>query len=527
MHALRATFHVAKANLRVRLRDRRLLAVVAGCVYLGHLVLAGDIELVLAGQDYRGVENAAWIGTLMSLTASFVVLLFGFYLVSGALDRDRQARLGPLIASSPVGSLAYLLGTWVGSTLFLLCLVGVMAASAAGLFMLRGHGVPPPGPLLAPFVLFTSPVAAMTAAVALAFECLPGLRGRMGSVVYFFLALGTLILPIAGSFPFDPLGMTTLHESMTAALLAQHPDATPGAMFAFGYFKEVGSLTPFEWSGVAATADVVGQRLGVVLASLGLVAGAGVFFRRFDPSPEGWAQYRRWAGDLISADAAQSSPAPSEPSDSLSSDPLSDDTGDESPGLSLAALSGKRRLRPLRLIGAELKLALRDRSWGWGVGALGLIAAGLIWPDNGGLLILAWLWPMTLWSALGTRATVHRTAPLLATSLYPRAQQIAAWAAGALVAFGMGVGPLLLEGQWGVLVGATFVPALALAAGRLAGTPRLFEVTFLLLWYLGPANRQAVLDFSGVTTAPTATLTGYLGAAVVLLGITVMGRRSP
>jgi hypothetical protein len=131
---------------------------------------------------------------------------------------------------------------------------------------------------------------------------------------------------------------------------------------------------------------------------------------------------------------------------------------------------------------------------------------------------------MPLWAALGTRPAVHRTTPLLATALYPRAQRVAAWGTGALVALGLTLGPLLLGGNWGVLVGALFVPALALAAGRLAGTPRLFEITFLVLWYLGPANQQAALDFGGVTAAPPATQIGFLGAAILFLGVSVARR---
>jgi hypothetical protein len=404
-----------------------------------------------------------------------------------------------------------------------------MMGSAAVLFALRGHGVPHPVPLLTPFLLFTGPVATLTAAVALAFDCVPGLRGRAGGIVYFFLAMGALVLPITASLPVDPLGMTALHESMTAALRAQHPDATPGAMFAFGYFKDVGTLTTFAWPGVTATADLLLQRMGFVLASLGLVAGSGVFFQRFDPSPEGWAQARRWAGDFVSTDpdepaSATSGPPSSSPPEGISTHGTAEES--EPTRVSLGTLSGKRTLRPFRLVWAELTLALRDRSWWWRVGALGLIGAGFVVPNNDGVLVLAWLWPLTLWSALGTRAAVHRTTPLLATALYPRAQRIAAWAAGAAVALGMGLGPLLLGGQVGVLVGAAFVPALALAAGRLSGTPRLFEITFLLLWYLGPANRQAVLDFSGVTAAPPATQIGYLGAAIVLLGLAVLRRQS-
>ncbi len=526
LQSLRAVFHVVRANLRVRLRDRRLLAVVAGCVYLGHLVVAGEIELALAEQNYRGVENAAWMGTLMSLTASMVVMLFGFYLVRGALARDRQARLGPLIASSPVGSLAYLLGTWAGSTLFLLCLVAVMAASVAVLVVLEGHGVPRPGPLLAPFLLFSVPVAAVTAAVALAFECVPGLQGRAGGVLYFFLALGALILPVTASLPMDLLGLTALHESMVEALLAQHPDATPGALFSFGYFKDVGTLTTFRWEGVTVTTGLVGQRLGLVIAGVGLVAGSGLFFRRFDPSPEGWAQARRWGQGLVSGETDAGPPASGEPAprtEETAPEPTADATG-SSARPSLGSLTGQRRLRPFRLIGAELKLALGSQSRMWKLGALGLVGAGFVAPSGTGVLILAWLWPMPLWAALGTRPAVHQTGPLLATTLYPRARRLAAWTVGALVPLGLMVGPLLLSGNLGVLVGVAFVPALALAAGRLSGTPRLFEITFLVLWYLGPANRQAALDFGGVAAAPPTTQIGFLGATGILLGIGVVWR---
>lgn len=534
MPSLRAIYHIATTNLLVRLRDRRFLAVAAGGVYLGHLVVTGDIELALANQNYRGAENTAWIGTLMSLTASIAVLLFGFYLVTGTLERDRQARLGRLIASSPAGSIAYLIGTWVGNALFLLCLVGVMAASAAVLLILRGHGAPHLPSLLAPFALFSGPVATLTAALALAFECLPGLRGRTGGIVYFVLALSMLVLPAATSVPFDPLGMTALHESMTEALLTQQPGAAPGDMFSFGYFEDIGTLTAFHWPGVTVTAQLLLQRLGIVVGSLGLVIGASGFFQRFDPSPEGWTRYRRWAGGLLSTTPSTPSSSSSEtkidslPLSTFGSEGPADEMQDaeDRPCPSVGSLPGRRTFRPLRMVRAELRLALSERSWTWRLGALGLVGAGFVRPDSTGVLTLAWLWPLMLWSALGTRATTFRTKPLLTTTLYPWAQRLAAWGAGAVVALGMSLGPLLLGGRVVALVGVVFVPALALAAGRVSGTPRLFEIAFLLLWYLGPANQQAVLDFTGSTSVPLTTQGVYLLSTLVLLWLAVPEREN-
>ncbi len=226
--ALRAWLHTALSDLRTRLRDRRLLMMVAACVYLGHLVLAGRIELTLVDRSYRGAANAAWMGTVLSLTAAFLLTLFGFYLVRGALSRERQGRTAPLVAASPVRSVTYLLGKWTSGTLFLLVLAGSMAVSLAVLFVLRGEGLPAPAPLLTPFLLFVVPTAAVVTAVALAFECLPGLGGTVGGILYFFGAVAATVAPVLGAAPVDLLGMGVIHDSMSQAVLAQYPEADPG-----------------------------------------------------------------------------------------------------------------------------------------------------------------------------------------------------------------------------------------------------------------------------------------------------------
>ena len=79
------------------------------------------------------------------------------------------------------------------------------------------------------------------------------------------------------------------------------------------------------------------------------------------------------------------------------------------------------------------------------------------------------------------------------------------WAAGVVVglaATAPAVLRLLWQGEtgWvGPLAAALFVPALALALGSSSGTPRLFEVAYLVLWYVGPLNGVAPLDFLGAS----------------------------
>ena len=52
-----------------------------------------------------------------------------------------------------------------------------------------------------------------------------------------------------------------------------------------------------------------------------------------------------------------------------------------------------------------------------------------------------------------------------------------------------------------------FIPALAFGLGTLSASPRLFEVVYLLLWYIGPMNHVATLDFTGM--APASRAAGY------------------
>jgi hypothetical protein len=83
--------------------------------------------------------------------------------------------------------------------------------------------------------------------------------------------------------------------------------------------------------------------------------------------------------------------------------------------------------------------------------------------------------------------------------------------AGLTIALLAGSG-MLLRAAWGgeaahlkaLLVGALFVPTLALALGTASGTRKLFEMSYLLIWYLGPVNRLVPLDFPGVTPAAAA-----------------------
>ncbi len=190
-----------------------------------------------------------------------------------------------------------------------------------------------------------------------------------------------------------------------------------------------------------------------------------------------------------------------------------------------------------RALAAEFDLAFQGVRWWWFAGAAALEVAALVVQAGYVLLIvlpLAWIWPLLIWSAMGARESQHNVEPLIFSTPHPIPRQLtAAWLVGTLVALGMAGGVLLrlaLLGQWqvvpAILVGALFVPTLALAAGCWTGSSKLFEAGYLFVWYMASVHGVSVLDFMG--RIPAMRDRGipwlYAGLTLVLAAAAVAGR---
>lgn len=134
----------------------------------------------------------------------------------------------------------------------------------------------------------------------------------------------------------------------------------------------------------------------------------------------------------------------------------------------------------LRLLVAELRLVLRGYRWWWYAVSGGLLVAQFAAPldiSYGPLLAVAWIWPIFVWSALGTREARFGTKQLLFSCARILSRQFpAAWIVGVLVAALTGLGTairLALAGQsvglFAWVAGVLFIPSLALALGVWGG----------------------------------------------------------
>jgi hypothetical protein len=182
---------------------------------------------------------------------------------------------------------------------------------------------------------------------------------------------------------------------------------------------------------------------------------------------------------------------------------------------------------------AECRLLLKGQRWWWYAIAGGLIIACLVNPPaitREFVLPFAWIWPILVISSLGCREIHNNVQQLTFSSAAPLWRQLPAqWLAGLLLTLLVSSGAILRlawtgdgSGLLALFSGALFIPALALAAGVWSGTSKLFEIVYMLIWYLGPLNRVAALDYSGAHSSGSPEF--FLPLSIALLALAAFGR---
>jgi len=517
MNIIRSLYHLALADFYERTRRYSFLLTLAAVIYLGVLVnngtwflylMPGGLNLLMP--SYRGELNSAWIGTMTVLVTNLVLSLFGFYLVNDCIQRDIRTGVGQIIATTPVSRAAYLVGKWISNCLVLFGLVLILAAAAVIMVLFQSEAALDLGALLMPFLAVALPDMALIAALAVVFETVPWLRGALGNVVYFFVwlfgttaaVMGGMLLPSLK----DSLGSNLFRVSLTAGAQAAFPNESIGMMGLQAGLAADRQFKVFNWPGLDWTPGIVAGQWLWVLFGLGLILLSATWFARFDPSREGLRHAR------VKPDAAGEA--------RLAGlwDKLRGLLPDLSPRVSKLAQANPF----LGVLFAELRLLLNGRRWWWWLVMLGLNIAILVTPLSvvkDYLLPIAWLWPLPIWSEMGNRERKHNTQQIVFSSARPLLRQLpAAWLAGVLATalFGIsGALVFLLNGDLPALAGwagaVVFIPTLALALGVFSSGSRVFEVIYVIWWYLGAFQKTPGIDF--ISGPPQV----YLLAAVGLL----------
>ncbi len=514
MTSARVIYHIARADFLERVRQYSFLVTLGLAVFLGYQAAIGNLALELG--QYRGEFNSAWVGAMMSLIATFFIGWFGFYLVKGSVARDRETGVGQIMATTPLTRPLYLIGKWLSNFTVLMTMVMVLILAAIAIQLLRGENTQIDlFPFLSPFVFIVMPLMALVAAAAVFFEAVPLLQGGFGNIVYFFAFISLVPLFLENAtllrYPaFEPTGIGILADDMGKAVTAIDPDYNGAFTLGAGF---VSATRVFTWNGIQWTPSIILARLSLIVLAGLLILVAALFFDRFDPS--------------------RTKPAKRKPGATLP----------ERPPVASVRASPVVRLTPLpRAVGrfsvatvvlAELKLLIKGQRWWWYVVMAGINIACLVVPSaavRAFALPAAWFWPTLVWSAMGNREIRHNVQQMTFSAASPLLRQLPAqWLAGWIVTLLVSAGAIIrlsvdgdMTGLLALASGTVFIPSLALACGVWSGTSKLFEIVYVLLWYLGPMNRVTALDYVG--SAGNGNPGWFFALSIALIVIAFVGR---
>ena len=513
MNQARVVYHLARADFLERVRRYSFLIMLGLVVFLGYQTGIGNVALELGA--YRGEYNSAWVGAMMSLIATFFLGWFGFYLVKGSVNRYRETGVGQIMATTPLTRPLYVIGKWLSNFAVLMAMVAVLALAGIVIQFLQGESTSIEfNAFIGPFLFIVLPMMALVAAFAVLFETIPFLAGGFGNIVYFFafVMIFPLIDKLSTNSPaFEPLGLGLMMHDMKAAVLQVYPDYS--GSFSLGSSGET-LLGTFQWNGIHWTTSLILARFSFLVIAILLTLLGAVFFDRFDPSRRKPRRTKR--------DAPPSTPEAVAAKQVLSQP------------VHLTPLSAStNHFVFFRVLISELKLLLKGQRWWWYAVAGGLFIAGLVnKPEIARqfILPLTWLWPILLWSGLGSREIQHNAQQMVFSSAAPLWRQLpASWLAGFLVTVltGSGVAIKLLSAGDGVgllawLSGALFIPSFALASGVWTNSHKVFEVVYVALWDLGPMNKIAAVDYPGANS--NGNIGFFLPLSLALIVAAFLGR---
>jgi hypothetical protein len=545
MNQLRVLYHLMRADFIERVRGYGFLAMLLFTVFLTYLFIPAPESIQVAGLALggaRAIYNSAWIGSLTTLLMGEFFLLFAFYLLKGSIERDRRTGVGQIIAATPISKPMYTLGKWLCNVAVMAAMVTAIIVAAGMLQFMRGEDLHPDiWALASPFLIVLLPALAVVAAVAVLFDSINLLRGGLGNVIFFFVAYPALYLLL------DLPGNTIVYPSIYRACAAHFSDCQPVRQIDAGMAPLAG-LPTFHYEGVLWTTDVIMGRLGLVLLGAAIALLAAWFFHRFDPTRADRNLLGRLFDRMKQAVLSFVTASVTADQEHVTLAPTTDQAH-PSPQLTKACPASSRPRLYWQMLIAEMRLTFKGVSRLWYLGAVILIAASWLVPglkvgmaqlapvDVAHLIVLplAWVWPVTVWSNLGAREVRHRVEPMVFSAPHPLLRQLPiTWLVGVFVALVMASGvmaQLAWSGQWvkllALCVGGLFIPTLALALGCWSGGSKLFEGTYLFLWYVASTVGGVALDYMG--RVPAAISGGipwmYAGLTILLMAAAVMGRQ--
>ncbi len=284
---------VAVADFRVRFRKTQT-AVTFVLLCLGTYLIVPDPatgNTLMELDHHRVLYNSTAIALATACLYSLLLSLVGFYLVSNSIQTDIDSHAGFVLASTPLSNLEYLAGKLAGNIFFLASLGSGFCLSCLAMYQLRGEAPLELLTFLKYYALLLPPSIVFVSLIALLFESIPFLSGRLGDIVYFFV--WTLVIGVAaGVIAADPNALkadrphwTTYVDPQGVAFVAQQVKTTASTgNFTIGYTPFDPAKAPVVLAPARTGMAHLLARLSSALIPLPLFGLSLLLFHRFDPT---------------------------------------------------------------------------------------------------------------------------------------------------------------------------------------------------------------------------------------------------
>lgn len=498
---------VARADLIGRVRRPASLVLLLGlCVFAYSVVPPLESGRTLMQRDgHRALLDSASISLATGMFASILLGMLGFYLISSAIRRDTVSRVGQVIAAMPVRNVEYLGGKYLANIAFLGLVVAGYLANVMVMHLLRAERPLEPLVYVATYAGLVGPAILVLSAIALVFECVRWLSGRVGDVLYFFVWV--LMVAVAAGADRAGGGVSWLDAVDVLGfrfMIAQVNAGGTPQNISVGGMPFDPQLAPWIFTGFRWTGAAIASRLMSSSLALPLFGIAWLAFARFDPAKvKAGAQHAR--RNPVAALNRTLKPVTR---------------------LLLPLVGAGRGLARITICETWLTFTLSPLVLLWaaalGIGAIFAAPAAL----RGNIIPFAFLGIVASVADVSTRdAGPGVRALLYSMPSVRRARVPAQWLTALSVALVFLAVPFVRTlfvdpaAALSLAIGAAFVAALAVSLGTLTGGSKAFVGLFLLYFYLVMSVKGAPeFDFAGFNGAATAGVrAGYAAAAAVLL----------
>ena len=436
----------------------------------------------------RALYNSASIAVATAMLASLFVGLVGFYVVSNAVKRDVQTRCGFVLAATPVTRAEYVIGKFIGNTIFLATFTAGFMMTSMAMVIVRGEAPLEPLVFLKHYLIVMPPAIVFVSMIAITFESVRFLEGRFGDVAYFFVwsmvtgavAIALMEAHVRAMAYFDVGGLAILIDRISSIVHS--------TSISIGASPFDASRPPVVFNGIPLDATLAIQRLVAMLVPLPLAGLATIAFHRFDPTRVRRGREKRHRHLLSRINAALAAPL--------------------------------RLLAPRNPIAADALLTITAQPL-IVIAAIGFAIAALA-ENTPEVMLIAFAAAAIAIADVACRdqragtVTLIRSAPNVKT--YFVAWKLASSLVVALLILAV---PLVRSGAIVAgIVGVIFIAAAATSLAIISNNAKTFIVLFLSFWYivLNDHGKTAALDFAGFYGHATpATVAAYLGVAAALL----------